>query len=74
MEADASNLLQKKIYERFDKIHPRLEQFADWYFSHATSYKLIQEATLCLARHAAKVFQETPINEAVVTDMDKFLT
>ena len=74
MEADASRLLQKKIYERFDKIHPRSEQFADWYFSYATSYKLIQEATLSLAGHAAKVFQETPINEAVAADMDKFLT
>ena len=74
MEAEASSLLQKKIEECFDKIHPRSEQFADWYFSYATSFKLIQEATLSLARHAAKVFEETPINEAVAADMDKFLT
>jgi len=74
METEASNLLQEKIDKCFDKIHPRSEQFADWYFSYATSFKLIQEATLSLARHAAKVFEETPINEAVAADMDKFLT
>ena len=74
MDADAYSLLQKKIEECFDKIHPRSEQFAGWYFSFATSYKLIQEATLSLARHAAKVFEETLINEAVAADTDKFLT
>ena len=74
MEEDASTLLQEKIDKCFDKIHPRSEQFADWYFSYSTSFKLIQEATISLARHAAKVFEETPINEAVAADMDKFLT
>merc|ERR1712098_548324 len=34
----------------------------------------IQEATMSLARHAAKVFEETPINDAVSSDMDKFMT
>lgn len=47
-----------------------MEQFAEWYFSYATSFKLIWEATLSLARRAAK----SPNNEAVAADMDKFLT
>ena len=74
MEAEASRLLAEKVAKCFDKIHPRSEQFADWYFSYTTSFKLLQEGSLSLARHAAKVFEETPINEAVAADMDKFMT
>jgi len=74
MEEEASRLLSEKVSACFDKIEPRSEQFADWYFSYTTSFKLIQEATLSLARHAAKVFEETPINEAVSADMDRFMT
>jgi len=74
MEDEASRLLKEKVDACFDKIEPRSEQFADWYFSYTTSFKLIQEATLSLARHAAKVFEETPINEAVSADMDRFMT
>ena len=67
-------MLKERVEECFNKIEPRSEQFADWYFSYSTSFKLIQEATLSLARHAAKVFEETPINDAVSADMDKFMT
>ena len=52
MENEASRLLKEKVDACFDKIEPRSEQFADWYFSYSTSFKLIQEATLSLARHA----------------------
>ena len=65
---------RRRDEECFDKIHPRSEQFADWYFSKAKSSKLIQEATLSLARHATKVFKKTTINEAMAAVMDKFLT
>merc|ERR1719422_2278233 len=74
MEEEASRLLSEKVSACFDKIEPRSAQFADWYFSYTTSFKLIQEATLSLARHAAKVFEETPINEAVAADMDRFMS
>ena len=65
---------RRRDEECFDKIHPRSEQFADWYFSKAKSSKLIQEATLSLARHATKVFKKTTVNEAMAAVMDKFLT
>merc|ERR1719245_550966 len=74
MEEEASRLLKERVEECFNKIEPRSEQFADWYFSYSTSFKLIQEATLSLARHTAKIFEETPINEAVAADMDKFMS
>ena len=38
----------------------------------STSFKLLQEATLSLARHAAKLMEKTPINEAVSADMDRW--
>ena len=74
MEEEASKLLQAKVQNCFQKIRPRSENFADWYFSYTTSFKLIQEGTMSLARHTAKVFEDTPINEAVAKDMDKFMT
>jgi len=74
MEQEASRLLAERVDHCFQKIEPRSEKFADWYFSYSTSFKLIQEATMSLARHAAKVFEETPINDAVSADMDKFMT
>jgi len=74
MEEESSRLLSLKVEKCFSEIQPRSEQFADWYFSYSTSFKLIQEATLSLARHTAKIFEETPINEAVAADMDKFMS
>jgi len=74
MEAEASQLLTERLNGCFTKIHPRAEQFADWYFSYSTSFKLLQEATMSLARHAAKFLEKTPINEAVSRDMDRFMT
>ena len=73
-EEESSKLLSEKVNKCFNEIHPRSEQFADWYFSYSTSFKLIQEATMSMARHTAKVFENTPINEAVAADMDKFMT
>ena len=55
MEQEASRLLAERVDHCFQKIEPRSENFADWYFSYSTSFKLIQEATMSLARHAAKV-------------------
>jgi len=74
MELEASKLLTERLTGCFLTIHPRAEQFADWYFSYSTSFKLLQEATLSLARHAAKFMENTPINEAVSADMDRFMT
>jgi len=74
MEVEASKLLAERLNKCFTKIHPRADHFADWYFSYSTSFKLLQEATLSLARHAAKFMEKTPINEAVSSDMDKFMT
>ena len=74
MEEESSRLLTQKVDKCFSEIQPRSEQFADWYFSYSTSFKLIQEATLSLARHTAKIFEETPINEAVAADMDRFMS
>lgn len=74
MELEASKLLAERLTGCFLTIHPRAEQFADWYFSYSTSFKLLQEATLSLARHAAKFMEKTPINEAVSADMDRFMT
>eukprot|EP00092_Neocalanus_flemingeri_P105530 GFUD01135290.1.p1 GENE.GFUD01135290.1~~GFUD01135290.1.p1 ORF type:complete len:482 (-),score=79.48 GFUD01135290.1:135-1580(-) len=74
MEKEASKLLADRLNCCFSNIHPRAEQFADWYFSYSTSFKLLQEATLSLARHAAKFMEKTPINEAVSSDMDRFMT
>jgi len=74
MELEASKLLAERLTGCFLTIHPRAEQFADWYFSYSTSFKLLQEATLSLARHAAKLMEKTPINEAVSADMDRFMT
>jgi len=74
MEQEASKLLDERLAGCFETINPRAEQFADWYFSYSTSFKLLQEATLSLARHAAKLMEKTPINEAVSADMDRFMT
>ena len=74
LERESSRLLSERINQCFSEITPRSEQFADWYFSYSTSFKLIQEATMSLARHTAKVFEETPINEAVAADMDRFMS
>jgi len=74
MELEASKLLAERLTECFLTIHPRAEQFADWYFSYSTSFKLLQEATLSLARHAAKFLEKIPVNDAVSADMDKFMT
>ena len=74
MEEESSRLLTQRVDKCFSEIQPRSEQFADWYFSYTTSFKLIQEATMSLARHTAKVFEETPINEAVAADMDRFMS
>jgi len=74
MELEASKLLAERLNGCFSTIQPRAEQFADWYFSYSTSFKLLQEATLSLARHAAKFMEKTPINEAVSSDMDRFMT
>jgi len=74
MELEASKLLEERLTGCFQTINPRAEQFADWYFSYSTSFKLLQEATLSLARHAAKLMEKTPINEAVSADMDRFMT
>ena len=52
-------------------MQPRAENFADWYFAYSTSFKLLSEASLSLARHAAKLLEKTPINEAVAADMDR---
>jgi len=74
MEVQASKLLKERLAVCFESINPRADNFADWYFSYSTSFKLLQEASLSLARHAAKVLEKTPINEAVSSDMDKFMT
>ena len=71
MEEESSRLLSERVNKCFNEIKPRSEQFADWYFSYSTSFKLIQEASMSLARHTAKVFEETPINQAVAADMDR---
>jgi len=74
MEEESSRLLSERVNKCFNEIKPRSEQFADWYFSYSTSFKLIQEASMSLARHTAKVFEETPINQAVAADMDRFMS
>jgi len=74
MEEEASKLLKKRLDECFKPIHPRAQNFADWYFSYSTSFKLLQEASFSLARHAGNFLDKTPLNEAVSTDMDKFMT
>lgn len=74
MEKESSRLLGEHLDTCFSSIHPRAENFADWYFSYSTSFRLLQEAALSLTRHAAKVFEKTPIHEAVAADMDNFLT
>jgi len=74
MEVEASRLLDSQLALCFNEIQPRAENFADWYFAYSTSFKLLSEASLSLARHAAKLLEKTPINEAVAADMDRYLT
>jgi len=74
MEKEASKLLSQQVDSCFNSIHPRAEQFADWYFSYTTSFRLLQEATVSLARHGLSFMDSTPVNEAVAADMDKFMT
>jgi len=74
MEEEASRLLQSRLTDCFRNIHPRAEQFADWYFAYSTSFKLLQEATLSTARNVVRLLDPTPLYEAVATDMDRYLT
>lgn len=74
MEKEASRLLAEHLDDCFSRIHPRAEHFADWYFSYSTSFRLLQEATVSLARHGVSFLEKTPLNEAVAADMDKFMT
>jgi len=74
MDKESSRLLSKELDNCFSSIKPRAEHFADWYFSYSTSFRLLQEAAVSLARHAAKFLEKTPLDEAVAADMDKFLT
>jgi len=74
MDKESSKLLSKELDKCFSSIKPRAEHFADWYFSYSTSFRLLQEAAVSLARHAAKFLEKTPLHEAVAADMDKFLT
>ena len=74
MDQESSRLLGKELDHCFSSIKPRAENFADWYFSYSTSFRLLQEAAVSLARHGAKFLEKTPLHEAVATDMDKFLT
>merc|ERR1719481_1066355 len=74
MEVASSELLSSQLSGCFDGIHPRAEHFADWYFSYSTSFKLLQEATLSLARNTINIFDPRALNEAVAEDMDKYLT
>ena len=74
MNEESSRLLSREMDNCFSSIKPRAEHFADWYFSYSTSFRLLQEAAVSLARHAAKFLDKTPLHEAVAADMDKFLT
>jgi len=74
MEKEASKLLSEQLDSCFSVIHPRAEKFADWYFSYSTSFRLLQEATVSLARHGVSFLESVPVNEAVAADMDKFMT
>lgn len=74
MEKEASKLLNQQLDSCFKSISVRSEQFADWYFSYSTSFRLLQEAAVSFARHGAKFWENTAVNEAVSLDMDKFMT
>lgn len=73
IEREASELLEKRLAACFEEIHPRAEQFANWYFAYSTGLTLLQEASMSLIRHTASM-NPSPINEAVAADMDKFMT
>jgi len=74
MQKEASELLAKRLTECFKPVHGRADHFADWYFAYSTTFKLLQEATMSLARHSVKFMEATPVNEAVAKDMDSYLT
>lgn len=74
MEKEASRVLEEQLDKCFAEITPRAENFADWYFSYTTSFKLLKEATTSVARHALNIMDPNPLNEAVSADMDTYLT
>ena len=74
IQQEASAALASELDACFEPLAARASNFADWYFSYTTSLKLMQKATVSLARNTVDVSDPTPLADAVSLDMNRYLT
>jgi hypothetical protein len=70
--AQTETQLHDKLTAVFDKMHKRVERFADWYFAYPTTYKILWEATTSATQHVVST-EATSLSEAVSYDVEKYL-